>query len=106
MINEVINEILKAEAQAEEILSKAEEKAQDIIATAENQANSIIEQANENAKALRAQIKAESEDKASAEYQTVMEHAREESELLTKEKERSAIDAGEYLFGRIVNGNC
>ena len=106
MINQVIDEILKAEEQAEEIISKAEEKAQEILANAENQANAILQQASEDAKTLRAQIKAESEERANAEYKTVMDVAQEESKTLSKEKEKSALDAGDYLFGRIINGNC
>ena len=106
MINEVINEILKAEEQAELIVENAQNQAQEILAKSEEDVISIQKATAEECKNLRSKIKAESEEIAQSEYVRIMGEATQECEKLTAEKGANADDAGEYIFGRILNGNC
>ena len=52
------------------------------------------------------QIAKESEARAKEEYEAIINQSKQECADLLNEKGASADKTGEYIFGRIVNGNC
>ena len=106
MINEVISEIMKAESQAESLINDAQTKAEQILAENDELLAKMQAEVKEQSKLLREQIAKESEARAKEEYDAIINQSKQECADLLNEKGASADKTGEYIFGRIVNGNC
>jgi vacuolar-type H+-ATPase subunit H len=106
MINEVLNEILQTEKQAEEIIEKARQEAQKIAAECDEECIKMQNDAKHQSKTLREDIANQSEQTAKDEYQKIISENQIVCENMTKEKSALADKAGEYIFGRILDGNC
>ncbi len=105
MINEVINEILKAEEQADAIIAEAETRAQEIRLKNEQEIAKIQAEEIDAIKTARSEVKSECERNAEEEYCKIINAARKECDDVANEKGEVADKAGEYIFGRIINGN-
>ena len=106
MINEVINKVLAAEAEAENIRNNAESQAQDILTESEEVCLKLTGDGEKQAKSRRAEILGEYASKADAEYEKTLAEAKNQAELLKKEKQEPAKNIGESIYGRILNGDC
>lgn len=106
MINEVINKVLAAETEAENIRNNAENQAQDILTESEKVCLKLSDDGEKQAKSRRAEIIGEFVSKADAEYQKTLTEAKNRAELLKKEKQTLVKNIGESIYGRILNGDC
>ncbi len=106
MINEVINDILQAEKQAEEIIQKAQEQSAEILARADNEALNILAKSKIEAKALRENIQRESTQRAESEYKKAIIESEEQVNNLKNQKSELIKSVSEQIFRSIVNGNC
>ncbi len=106
MINEVITEILQAESKAEQIIAEASARALEINEQSANECAKILADVQERIKATRQAIKVESEKNAECAYNEIISAQQAECDKLRAEKQEKIKEAGEYIFGSIVNGNC
>lgn len=106
MIKEVINEILQAEKQAEEIKESAENTAFQISADAQKQQDAILADAVKKAKEERDRILAESKQMAENNYKNILQQSDATAKKIASEKGADVNALGEQIFGRIINGNC
>ena len=106
MINEVINEILQAESKAGQIIEQANARALEISEQSMNDCTKIQQEAQERVKATRQAIKESSEKEAGVAYEAILCEQKAECDKLRAEKQAKIKEAGEYIFGSIVNGSC
>ena len=106
MINEVINEILQAESKAGQIIEQANTRALEISEQSMNECAKIQQEAQERIKATRQAIKESSEKEAGVAYEAILCEQKAECDKLRAEKQAKIKEAGEYIFGSIVNGSC
>lgn len=106
MINEVINKVLAAEAEAENIRNNAECRAQDILTESEKACLKLSDDGEKQAKSRRTEILGEYVSKADAEYEKTLAEAKNRAESLKKEKQALVKNIGESIYGRILNGDC
>ena len=106
MINEVINEILQAESKAGQIIEQANARALEISEQSMNDCAKIQQEAQERVKATRQAIKESSEKEAAVAYEAILCEQKAECDKLRAEKQAKIKEAGEYIFGSIVNGSC
>lgn len=105
MIEDVLNEILAAEKQAENIRSSADEKAAAIIADAEKSKAALAERALNQAKEKRVGTIEQYTKKAEREYDNVIAESLAFAEKTTGEKTQTVNDLAEKIYGRIIDGN-
>lgn len=105
MIEDVLNEILAAEKQAENIRSSADEKAAAIIADAEKSKAALAETALTQAKEKRVSTIEEYTKKAEREYNNVIAESLAFAKKTTGEKTQTVNDLADKIYGRIINGN-
>ena len=106
MINEVINEILQAESKAGQIIEQANARALEISEQSMNDCAKIQQEAQDRVKATRQAIKESSEKEAGVAYEAILCEQKAECDKLRAEKQAKIKEAGEYIFGSIVNGSC
>ena len=105
MINDVLSEIIKSEGQAEDIVATAREKAGNILAEVDDECAKMQAENKERMKTLREQIQTESEKRAESEYNLIVEESKQTCAKMIEEKGALVDKAGEYIFGRILDGN-
>ena len=106
MINEVIQEILAAESQAQEIKEKAENIALQTALNAQRESEKIKATAVIEAKTWRENILNESKQTAENNYNSSVNQDKAKADALVSDKRALADKLGEEIFGRILNGSC
>ena len=101
MINEVIQEILAAEKQAQEIKDKAENTALEISLSAQKKSEGILSDAVILAKQERERIAENSRQTAEQNYLKITGEQIQAANALANEKGELADKIGEEIFGRI-----
>ncbi len=79
-MQDVVDEVLKAEAGAEEIITKAREKAQSVRQEAEQEINRRIAEAREKARKIIQDKVSAAKEQAAAEYKEAIRNAERQSE--------------------------
>lgn len=107
MINEVIQEILVAEKQAQKITEQANAKALEIALNAQRESEKIKIDAVAEAKTQRENILSESKKTAEENYDLTVNGDKARADALIREKLGLADSLGEEIFGRILkDGSC
>ncbi|MBQ7408123.1 MAG: hypothetical protein IJW13_02475 [Clostridia bacterium] len=106
MIEEVLSEIVYAEQKAEEIITSSRERAGEMTAAAGVECARISEEALLTAKEQRERVAKQSNQKAQAEYDRILNESEVKASALIEQKKGQAVELGKQIFGRIINGNC
>lgn len=105
MMEDVINEILAAEAEAEKIRREAEQKAEECVREAEQKADDTNRAAEARLKAQRIKAMEEAEKRAVENDRAAKEQSLADAEALKKSYSAAVKKEGKKVFGRILNGN-
>ena len=105
MMEEVINEILAAEAEAEKIRAEAEQKAEDCVRDAEQKSDDIRRSTEARLKAQRIKAMEEAEKQAAKNDRAAREESLADADALKKSYSAAVKKEGKKVFGRILNGN-
>ncbi len=106
MIEEVLKNVVEAEAEAERIRSEAEKKARDIRAKADERAKEEKERAFSNVRVKRSERVRQASNSAAARLSESSELFKAQSVAFLNERSGKAEEIAEELFGRIKNGDC
>lgn len=105
MMEEVINEILAAEAEAEKIRAEAEQKAEECVRDAEQKSDDIRRSTEARLKAQRIKAIEEAEKQAAENDRAAREESLADADALKKSYSAAVKKEGKKVFGRILNGN-
>lgn len=106
MASEVLNQVKKAEIEADKLVDDAKKKAKDIIEASKVESDKDSKKALDDAKARALDIKDKAEAKAKEDKKPVIEKAYEDSKEIKNKDQKEIDDLLEFLTERIVaNGD-
>lgn len=105
MIDEVLNEIKKAETKAEQILDDANENSLKILSDAGDKAETIIKNAEQSCKDYKKTALENAEKTADKQYTDTLNSAKTDADSLHNKLSGKITELSKEVFGGIVNGN-
>ena len=102
MVKEIVDEILQAEAQADEIVATATKQAKEIREAGEAQRTLIAEEAKKAAADLLSALEAETEQAAREAEDLVLRQGREKAAAVRQDAEGRVTDAAKAVSDRVL----
>ncbi len=106
MIEQVLEEITKAEKKAAEIRLSADEYATRKNKEAEEKCDSILKEAEASVKELKKEYKQTTAVKVEKLYAEVLEVAKNDSDALYNSLSQKINKLSDEIVGKVINGDC
>ena len=102
MVKEIVDEILAAEARADEIVAEATLRAKEIRDKGEKERDAIVLNAKQDAAALLSSLEAETEAAAQKEESLVLEQGRKDAAAVRQGAAGRVTDAAKAVSDRVL----